>query len=99
MGAGRSAVGLLWLVMQTPWIAYVFLVLLAYCLLSAFLEQKKLIGYVQLTLAICIPIVVIFKDAQGYGWEYWMIWIAGLIGCAVYWIERKIDASPLNDLD
>lgn len=86
------------MVMQTPWIAYVFLVLLAYCLLSAFIEQKKIFGYVQLTILICIQAVILFKDAQGYGWEYWMIWAAGLIGCLVYWVERKIEASPLNDL-
>lgn len=99
MGAGRSAVGLLWLVMQTPWIAYVFLVLLAYFLLSAFLEQKKFFGYVQVTIVICIPVVAFLKDAQGFEWEYWTIWVAGVIGCLVYWIERMIDSSPLNDLD
>ncbi len=87
------------MVVQTPWLAYVFLVLLAYCLLSAFLEQRKVIGFVQITLLICIQAVFLFKDAQGYGWEYWMIWIAGLVGCAVYWFERMMDASPLNDLD
>ncbi|MBO6514452.1 MAG: hypothetical protein JJ974_10850 [Phycisphaerales bacterium] len=87
------------MVMQTPWIAYVFLVLLVYCLLSALIEQKRLIGWVQITLAVCIPVVVIFKDAQDYGWEYWMIWIGGVVGCFVYWLERMIDASPLNELE
>ena len=84
------------MVMQTPWISYVFLVLLLYFLLSAYIEQRKVLGFVQITIWICIPIVALFKDAQGYGIEYWAIWVAGLTGCLAYWVKWMIDKTPAN---
>jgi len=88
--------GLLGYVVQTPWIAYIFLVLLVYCLLSSFLEQRKLLGYVKITIGACIPMVIVFRNAQGHGWEYGMIWVFGLTGCFVYWLERMIEKTPGN---
>ena len=94
---GRGG-GLIGLIIQTPWIAYVFLILLLYCLLSAFIEKRKIIGYVQITVAICIPVVAVFRNAQGHGWEYAMIWVFGLIGCLMYWIDRQIQKTPRSSL-
>jgi len=96
-GGGRGGgAAILERMVQTPWIAYIFLFLLVYFLLSAFIEQKKVFGYVQVTIAICIPVMILFKDAQGYGWQYWMIWAAGLIGCLVYWLKWMIEKTPAN---
>jgi len=95
-GVGVFGGSVLGVMIQTPWIAFFFLVLLVYFLLSSFLEQRKLLGYVKITIGACIPMVIVFRNAQGYGWEYGMIWVFGLTGCFVYWLERMIEKTPGN---
>jgi hypothetical protein len=93
-GSGSGGIWvIIGLCVQTPWIAYIFLVLLAYCLISALIEKRKLIGFVQVAVGACIPVVIVFKDAQGYGWEYVMIWVFGLFGCVMYWGDRWLIES------
>lgn len=93
-GSSRYIGGLLEYIVQTPWIAYIFLLLLVYCLLSAFIEKRKFLGVVQVFVLVCIGVVAVFRNTEGAGWEYVMIWVFGVVGCVAYWLERAIAKTP-----
>jgi hypothetical protein len=89
-GAGRGVGAIIALLIETPWLAYAFLLATVSCLLFFLLDHKKIKHPVPIILAACIVVVSIFRNAQGHGWEYATIWVFGIIGCAAYGIDRLI---------
>ena len=75
-------------VIETPYLAYAFLMALITCLLFYLLDHRKFVGVVQITLGVSISAVALLRNAQGHGWQYALIWIFGIIGCTVYTIDR-----------
>ena len=90
-GSGSASRGILSLLMETPYLAYAFLVALIACLLFYMLDKHKLVGVVQILLGVCIAGVIIFRNAQGHGWEYALVWIFGVVGCVTYWLSTLIN--------
>lgn len=87
-GPGKSVAERL---IETPWLAYAFLIALIACLLFYILDHKnKLVGPIQITLGVCIGVTFVFRNAQGHGWEYALIWIFGIVGCSTYTLNRLI---------
>jgi len=89
-GAGRGVGAIIALLIETPWLAYAFLLATVSCLLFFLLDHKKIIHPVPIILLVSIIVVAMFRNAQGHGWEYAMIWISGSIGCIAYGIDRLI---------
>jgi hypothetical protein len=76
--------------LETPYLAYAFLLALVACFLFYLLDHRRLLGYVQINLAISILVVALLRNTQGHGWQYSMIWIFGCIGCLTYWLDRLL---------
>ena len=90
-GIGGASRGILSLLIETPYLAYAFLVALIACLLFYMLDKHKLVGVVQIIIAVCIAGVFIFRNAQGHGWDYALVWGFGVIGCVTYWLSTQIN--------
>ena len=93
---GRGIGAIIALLIETPWLAYAFLMAMVACLLFYLLDHKKLIGPVQITLSVCIAVVALLRNPQGYGLEYALIWVFGIIGCLAYVIDRQIRSGYIS---
>lgn len=90
-GGGFSAI--IERLVETPWLAYAFLLALVACFLFYILDHRTLRTPVPIVLIACIVPVFLLRNAQGYGVGYISIWVFGIIGCGVYWYEKLINAN------
>lgn len=95
-GAGRGIGAIIERLIETPWLAYAFLLALVACFLFFFLDHHKFKHPVPITLLISIIVVAMFRNAQGHGLEYALIWIFGCVGCFVYWLDRQIRSGMIT---
>ncbi len=75
---------------ETPYLGYAFLLGLLACFLFFLLDHRKFVHPVPITLLISMIVIVVFRNTQGHGWEYALIWIAGCVGCLSYGLDRLI---------
>jgi membrane-bound metal-dependent hydrolase YbcI (DUF457 family) len=86
-GPGKGVVERL---IETPYLAWAFLLALVAFFLFFLLDHRKFKHPVPITLLVASVVVYFDRNAEGHGWEYALIWIVGSIGCIVYWLDRLI---------
>lgn len=89
-GRGNGFAAIIERLVETPWLAYAFLLALVASYLFHILDHRKLLSPVPIVLIVCIVSVFLLRNTQGYGAGYIGIWVFGVIGCIAYWIEKLI---------